>query len=58
MSATLEQIDAVYEMVRRYPDTFELARTADDVERIQRAGRIASMMGMEGGMPAMTYAQQ
>lgn len=49
VSATLEQIDAVYEMVRRYPDVFELARTADDVERIFKKGKIASMLGMEGG---------
>ena len=49
VTATLEQIDAVYEMARRYPDTFELARTAADVERIFRAGRIASMIGVEGG---------
>src|SRR4029079_1176107 len=47
--ATLEQIDAVQEMVHRYPDVFEAARTASDVERIAKAGRIASMMGMEGG---------
>jgi membrane dipeptidase len=49
VTATLEQIDAVQEMLRRYPHTFEAARTADDVERIARAGRVASMMGMEGG---------
>ncbi len=49
VTATLEQIAAVHEMARRYPDTFELARTADDVERIFKAGRIASLMGMEGG---------
>jgi membrane dipeptidase len=49
VTATLEQIDAVQEMLRRYPDTFEAARTADDVERIAKAGRVASMMGMEGG---------
>jgi membrane dipeptidase len=35
--------------MRRYPDTFELARTAADVERIFKAGRIASLIGMEGG---------
>ena len=33
----------------RYPDAFELARTADDVERIFKQGKIASMIGMEGG---------
>jgi membrane dipeptidase len=49
VSATMEQIDAVYELVRRYPDTFELARTADDVERIFKKGKVASLIGMEGG---------
>ncbi|HEY8549244.1 MAG TPA: dipeptidase [Vicinamibacterales bacterium] len=49
VTATLEQIDAVYAMLARYPDTFELARTADDVERIFKAGKIASLIGMEGG---------
>jgi membrane dipeptidase len=49
VTATLEQIDAVQEMLHRYPDTFEAARTAADVERVVKAGRIASMMGMEGG---------
>jgi membrane dipeptidase len=47
--ATLEQIDVVHRMVQKYPDAFELARTAADVERIFRAGRIASLIGMEGG---------
>ena len=47
--ATLEQIDLVYQMMQRYPDVFELARTADDVDRIFKSGKIASMIGMEGG---------
>lgn len=47
--ATLEQIAFVHEMARRYPDTFEIASTAADVERIFKAGKIASMMGVEGG---------
>jgi len=47
--ATIEQIDIVHRMTRRYPETFEIARTAADAERIFRAGRIASMIGMEGG---------
>src|SRR5262245_43442112 len=47
--ATLEQIDVVYELLRRYPDTFELALTADDVERVFASGKIASLIGMEGG---------
>jgi membrane dipeptidase len=49
VTATLEQIDIVHRMLRRYPDTLELALTADDVERIFREGRIASLIGMEGG---------
>ena len=47
--ATFEQIDLVHRIVRKYPDTFELALTAADVERIFKAGRIASLIGMEGG---------
>jgi membrane dipeptidase len=47
--ATFEQIDVVHRMVRKYPDTFELALTAADVERIFKAGRIGSLIGMEGG---------
>ena len=47
--ATLEQIDIVHRMVRKYPDAFELAVTAADVERIFKSGRIASLIGMEGG---------
>lgn len=43
------QIDTVRQIVQRYPRVFELARTADDIVRIHRAGRIASMFGMEGG---------
>src|SRR4051812_25020133 len=34
VTATLEEIDTVHQMVQRYPDTFELALTADDIERI------------------------
>lgn len=44
-----EQIDLVHRMARAYPDVFEIALTADDVERIFREGRIPSLMGMEGG---------
>jgi membrane dipeptidase len=49
VSATLEQIDIVHRMVARYPDRLELALTAGDVERIQKNGKIASLIGMEGG---------
>jgi membrane dipeptidase len=46
---TMEQIDVVHRMIRRYPETFELADTADDIERIAAAGKIACMLGIEGG---------
>jgi membrane dipeptidase len=49
VAATLEQIDFVHRMVGRYPDRLELALTAADVERIFAAGRVASMIGAEGG---------
>jgi membrane dipeptidase len=49
VTATLEQIDIVHQMMRKYPETFEPASTADDVERIYRKGKIASLIGMEGG---------
>ena len=47
--ATLEQIDIVHRMIARYPDDFALALTADDVQRIFGEGKIASLIGMEGG---------
>jgi membrane dipeptidase len=49
VTQTLEQIDIVHRMVARYPDAFALALTADDVERAIKQGRIASLIGMEGG---------
>jgi membrane dipeptidase len=49
VTATLEQIDIVYRMMRKYPETFDLALTPEDVERIHKQGKIASMIGMEGG---------
>jgi membrane dipeptidase len=45
----LEQIDIARQIIDLYPDAFELALTASDVERIMGAGRIASLLGMEGG---------
>ena len=47
--AVLEQIDVVHRLAAKYSDTFEVARTADDVERIHRSGKITSLIGMEGG---------
>ena len=49
VTATLGQIDIVYRMLRRYPQSLELALTADDIERAFKSGRIASLIGMEGG---------
>jgi len=49
VQAVFEQIDVVHQMVAHYPDTFELALTAADIERIHRQGKIASLIGMEGG---------
>lgn len=46
---TLEQIELVHEMCRRYPDVFEMADTAADIKRITKEGKIASMIGVEGG---------
>ena len=46
---TIEQIEHVHELARRYPDRFAMARTAADVRRIHRAGLIASLIGVEGG---------
>ncbi len=45
----LEQIDIMNRILDRYPEHFELALTADDVMRIFHSGKIASLLGMEGG---------
>ena len=47
--ATFEQIDTVKRIAAAYPSVFEIATTADDISRIHKAGRIASLIGMEGG---------
>lgn len=44
-----EQIDVVHRLVARHPDVFEIATTADDIERIHKSGKVASLIGMEGG---------
>jgi membrane dipeptidase len=49
VTTTLEQIDLVRQLIARYPAALELALTADDVERITAAGRLASLLGAEGG---------
>lgn len=47
--ATFEQIDLTRRIIARYPRAFEFADGAGEIVRIHRAGRIASMFGMEGG---------
>ncbi|RVU18553.1 membrane dipeptidase [Streptomyces antnestii] len=49
VSATLEQIDCVQQLIERYPDTLRRALTAADMETARAEGRIASLMGAEGG---------
>ncbi|WP_405162817.1 dipeptidase [Nocardia sp. NBC_01499] len=49
VSATLEQIDFVRTLTERFPDRLQLACTADEMEAARAAGRIASLMGAEGG---------
>ncbi len=49
VQATIEQIDVTKRLIARNPDKLALALTADDVEKAMAEGRIASLMGMEGG---------
>jgi len=46
---TIEQIDIVHAMVARYPQDFAMAYSAEDILRAQRSGRIAALIGIEGG---------
>ena len=46
---TIEQIDLVKRMVKAYPNDLALAGTADDIVRIHKTGRVASLIGIEGG---------
>jgi membrane dipeptidase len=49
VATVLEQIDLARRMIARYPQALELALTSGDVERIFAAGRVASLLGAEGG---------
>ena len=49
VAATLEQVDGVHRMIATYADRLALARTADEVERARDSGRLASLLGAEGG---------
>ena len=46
---TLEQIDVIHRLVKTYPDTFVMALTADDIVRLRKEGKIACLIGVEGG---------
>ena len=49
MKQVLEQIDGIDQMAARYPETFKLVTNARDFEAAMKAGKVASMKGMEGG---------
>ena len=46
---TIEQVDTARRIIDAYPRDLQLASTAADVERIHRSGKVASMLGIEGG---------
>lgn len=46
---TLEQIDRVHRLIAAHPDRLAMARTAEDIRRLSRSGRVASLIGVEGG---------
>jgi membrane dipeptidase len=46
---TLEQIDAIHRLIKKYPEHLEFASTAADIARIRKSGKIASLIGIEGG---------
>lgn len=49
VTAVLEQIDCVHRILARHPGTFRFSRTADDVRAAHASGRIAALLGAEGG---------
>jgi membrane dipeptidase len=49
VQVTIEQIDLVKSLAKRYPADLEMAYSAADVARIHKAGRVASLIGIEGG---------
>jgi membrane dipeptidase len=49
VTAVFEQVDLVHRMIAAYPDRFQLALTADDVDAAFQAGKIGSLLGAEGG---------
>ena len=49
VTAVFEQVDLVHRMIARYPDRFQLATSADEVDAALAAGKLASLLGAEGG---------
>jgi len=49
VTETLEQIDTIHRLIRAYPDTFRFAGSTEDILVARRDGRIASLIGIEGG---------
>ena len=49
VTTVIEQIDLVHRLVDRYPEELEIALTATDIRRIEGDGKIASLIGVEGG---------
>jgi membrane dipeptidase len=49
VATTIEQIDLVRQLIRRYPGALELALTAAQAERIRASGKVACLIGAEGG---------
>jgi membrane dipeptidase len=49
VAATLEQIDFVHRLAERYSDRMAPARTAEEIEAVRDSGRIAALIGVEGG---------
>src|SRR6185312_14705334 len=49
VAATIEKVDVVHRLVRQHPDGLELALTAEQAERIMGAGKVACLIGAEGG---------
>jgi membrane dipeptidase len=45
----MDMIDGVYEQARRHPESLEMAFTSDDIRRVHKNGRVAALMGIEGG---------
>ncbi|MBK96686.1 MAG: membrane dipeptidase [Planctomycetaceae bacterium] len=49
LSQTLEQIEIVHAMMKKYPETFALTKTYQEIIKARKQGKIASLIGVEGG---------